>query len=171
MLPANLLGPGSYFPTAYEPNGYLLDTMHTSALSGGVSTVVQQVNRFPPETMIATCDIVVGELAYGAYNANPPERQEYLFGMEILPRTVAILPTTPRIGYVYGMIKMLLMNRYGPTDKKARENFSIPCDLGISDNDIWIAATAIFYQLILVTDDNDFQRIRAVTGLPVERWN
>jgi tRNA(fMet)-specific endonuclease VapC len=40
--------------------------------------------------------------------------------------------------------------------------------VGISDNDLWIAATAIRYGLPLLTRDSDFRRIRGLDCLPRE---
>ena len=42
--------------------------------------------------------------------------------------------------------------------------------LGIGENDLWIAAVALQHQLTLVTTDQDFQRIQAVQPFDLESW-
>lgn len=167
--PEGTLGPGSYLPANYEAKGYLLDTGQASALIGDVSAMVKKVSSIE-DRLVATCSPVIGELAFGAYKSR--QRAQNLNQLNRLARQVVMLPIDFEVGLVYGMIKQALFSRYGPKEKKAREKFSIPCDLGISDNDLWIAAVALYHRLIVVTDDErDFSRIRAVTGLPIERWN
>ena len=167
--PESPLGTGIHFSVNYEVKGYLLDTVQASALIGGVSTMVKKVASVH-DKFVATCTIVMGELAFGAYNSR--HRTENLNNLNRLSKQIVVLPVEVEVSNIYGMIKHALLERYGPRNKKAREKFSIACDLGISDNDIWIAAVALYYRLIVVTnDDTDFSRIRAVTGLPIERWN
>ncbi|WP_373270749.1 PIN domain-containing protein [Nostoc sp. T09] len=43
-------------------------------------------------------------------------------------------------------------------------------DLGFDENDLWIAAVALQYSLIVVSADSDFQRIQQVRKLSVESW-
>ena len=42
--------------------------------------------------------------------------------------------------------------------------------LGFSDNDLWIAAIAKRYGLIVVSADHDFQRLKGIAELSVESW-
>ena len=42
--------------------------------------------------------------------------------------------------------------------------------LGIGENDLWIAAVAIQHQLTLATADRDFQRIQSVQSFELESW-
>lgn len=73
--------------------------------------------------------------------------------MEALVRTATVLNIDERIGYDFAAIKSTL----------ASTNQLIP------DNDIWIAVTAMAYDLTLVTRDAHFSRIAAY-GLVVDQW-
>jgi len=42
--------------------------------------------------------------------------------------------------------------------------------LGISDNDLWIACTAIEHNLKIVSQDSDFSRMKEVMNISLESW-
>jgi len=42
--------------------------------------------------------------------------------------------------------------------------------LGFGENDLWIAAIAKQFQLIVVSSDKDFERIREVENICLESW-
>ena len=62
------------------------------------------------------------------------------------------------------MIKTLMKDYYARL-KRAAEQQGTP----LSDNDLWIAATALALDAVLVTSDSDFQRIAGL-GLQLEDW-
>jgi tRNA(fMet)-specific endonuclease VapC len=61
------------------------------------------------------------------------------------------------------------MARFGPNERAKQRQFDLR-NLGFSDNDVWIAATAIRFNLIVITSDSDFARIAEVTALRHESW-
>lgn len=61
------------------------------------------------------------------------------------------------------------MRHFGPKEKNKRRKTRLT-DLGVSQHDLWIASIAIQHDLIVVTMDSDFQRIKTVHDLPVESW-
>jgi tRNA(fMet)-specific endonuclease VapC len=71
--------------------------------------------------------------------------------------------------YVYSRMKAEILERFGPKDKRKRRNTKIE-SLGFKDNDLWIAATAIQHNLILVSSDSDMHNLSGIEGLNVENW-
>nr|WP_272819408.1 PIN domain-containing protein [Scytonema hofmannii] len=61
------------------------------------------------------------------------------------------------------------MKRFAAKKKSKRKTTQLQ-EIGIGENDLWIAATALCHSLILVTSDSDFQRMRQVREFPVESW-
>lgn len=94
-------------------------------------------------------DIVLGELYYGAYKSS--EREYNLMQVRRLASICQILSTDEEIAEQYGILKQHLRSAGTP----------------IPENDIWIAATALSYQLPLATRDKHFERI---PGLTVVYW-
>ncbi|HEY9849077.1 MAG TPA: type II toxin-antitoxin system VapC family toxin [Leptolyngbyaceae cyanobacterium] len=93
--------------------------------------------------------IVVGELYYGAYKSGRVAANVARVD-EFIPR-YTILVCDGVTALLYGQIKNLLRQKGRP----------------IPENDIWIAAMPMQYQLPLVSRDSDFQY---VDGLEVEMW-
>ncbi len=92
--------------------------------------------------------IVVGELIYGAHNAQHPGKEmakveSFLTGLD----ESAILPCDHATAQVYGWLK------------HQRSKLGRP----IPENDLWIAALAYQYELPLVTRDAHFHAIDGVT--------
>jgi len=69
----------------------------------------------------------------------------------------------------YGQLRAALMDHFGPKERAKQRRFELR-HLGFSDNDLWIAATAIRFDLIVVTSDSDFARFAEVTALRYESW-
>jgi tRNA(fMet)-specific endonuclease VapC len=79
----------------------------------------------------------------------------------------------------YANIRAELFRRFAPRDAKNRIRRVRPeqlvdktagLELGIQENDLWIAAIAVEYNMILVTDDR-MARIQDVApGLTVLKW-
>jgi tRNA(fMet)-specific endonuclease VapC len=70
---------------------------------------------------------------------------------------------------LYGRLKGEFYAYFGPKEKTKRRRTTVS-QLGISDNDLWIATTALHHDLILVSSDNDFARLRQVRPLKLESW-
>jgi len=70
---------------------------------------------------------------------------------------------------IYAQFKVELLNKFGPQEKKKRRKTRIE-NLGIGENDLWIAAIALRNQLTIISRDSDFQRMQAVKSLPLESW-
>jgi tRNA(fMet)-specific endonuclease VapC len=80
-----------------------------------------------------------------------------------------IYPIDQTTAEIYGNLKAAVFDRYAPKDKTQRRRTSIT-QLGIGENDLWIAAVALQHQLILLTTDRDFLRIQAIQSFGLESW-
>jgi tRNA(fMet)-specific endonuclease VapC len=124
----------------------LLDTNIVIALFAKEAAVEQHLAE-AEEVFIAS--IVLGELYYGAQKSARVETN--ISRVNTFAAGSAVLVCDTATAQYYGVIKNQLRAKGTP----------------IPENDIWIAAIARQYQLILVTRDEHF---RAVDGLIVEQW-
>ncbi|NER47663.1 MAG: type II toxin-antitoxin system VapC family toxin [Symploca sp. SIO1A3] len=145
---------------------YLLDTNHCSCIIFGEPNLIQQL-QLHTEAGVATSTIVCGELFYMA--AKSERRAANLQQVRAFIETIDLYPINLPISEIYGSLKGKLIAAFGPKDKIKRRNFNLQ-NLGFGDNDLWIAATAIYYNLTVVSADNDFQRIQQVEPLLLESW-
>lgn len=88
---------------------------------------------------------VIGELYYGAYRSS--NSQKHINQVQSFLVNCKILLPDPRTGEVYGQIKAVLMSKGKP----------------LPENDIWIAAMALEYQLPLFTTDKHFTEIEGLS--------
>jgi tRNA(fMet)-specific endonuclease VapC len=93
--------------------------------------------------------IVLGELYYGAYKSS--RVTENIAKISQFAATSAVLASDAATAQVYGEIKNGLRAKGRP----------------IPENDIWIAAITMQYNLTLVTRDSHFGE---VDGLVIESW-
>ncbi len=145
---------------------YLLDTNHCSQIIFGNSNVITQSQKVG-ESKIATSAITIGELIYMAENSRYQVANLKL--VEDFIREILIYNADSITGRIYGQLKAQLMNHFGPKDKKKRRQTRIT-DLGISENDLWIAAIALQHNCIVVSSDNDFLHIKKVEEFSLESW-
>jgi tRNA(fMet)-specific endonuclease VapC len=94
--------------------------------------------------------IAVGELYVGAYGS-PTRAADAVHDVEALAVSMTVLTCDATTAQTYGSIK---------NDLK-RRGVSMP------DNDLWIAATALQYQVTLAARDAHFNW---VTALSIEQW-
>jgi tRNA(fMet)-specific endonuclease VapC len=116
----------------------LLDTNIVIAVFSGEESIQRYIEK-ANEIFIPV--IVIGELYFGAYNSMNMERN-----IEKIDEFVAnstILSCDVYTAKIYGKIK-------GDLKKKGKP---------IPENDIWIAALAAQYGLLLVTKDSHFKNI------------
>ncbi len=145
---------------------YLLDTNHCSRLLLGDAVLDRRVIQ-AGENAIATCVIVYGELMDMARRsdraeANLPQFRTFL-------EDIPVYLVDEEIAEVYGDLKSALFERFGPKEKAKRRRFTLD-QLGISENDLWIAAIALHHDLIVVSADADFLRLQQVRPLVSENW-
>jgi tRNA(fMet)-specific endonuclease VapC len=132
--------------TGVAGNKYLLDTNAIVAL--------QRENEDLKKLLSSATDvfvpaIAVGELYYGAYKSQRVEENRKQLAAFIANRVV--LNVDADTADVYGQLKQALRAKGRP----------------IPENDIWIAALAIQYDLTLMTDDAHFD---VVDNLKRQGW-
>ena len=145
---------------------YLLDTNHCSRVLGGDERVMRRIDEVDPAS-VATSVIVRGELIYMAHNSD--RVAENLSVVNSFIQGIQVYHVDGAVARRYGELKATLLARFGPKERTKRRRTST-VDLGFDENDLWIAATAMRFGLIVVSSDRDFARIAGATLLAHESW-
>lgn len=131
---------------------YLFDTNACIHFRNGHPSLIARVRNLPPDSVIYTSVITLGELYYGIMRSPPQRRAKYeLLLLDLLVKFADVLPITPEVAHKYGEIKAQLSAKGKP----------------IPVNDIWIASIALVHDLTLVSSDAHFD---LVEGLRREDW-
>ena len=167
--------------------GYLLDTNILSLWfdnhdEPGHSRVIDHVDALESSDLLRTSVIVLGEIEFGHRAASPragsPIQQTYKkFLKEHVPIAYDVGKATT---LYYGPLRARLFEKFAPKRKKGKklrpEQLKDPVtalELGIDENDLWLAAQALERNLVLVTHDK-MKRIQEVLGgdfrLRIEDW-
>lgn len=145
---------------------YLLDTNHLSHLLDRNTYLITRLYALG-RVEVATCVIVCGELVFMA--AKSEHQDANLARIEAMLSSLPVYPADRAAADWYGTIKAALINRFGPKERAKRRKATL-VSVGVSENDLWIAAIAKSRDLTVVSADSDFARIQAVTDLRVESW-
>jgi tRNA(fMet)-specific endonuclease VapC len=159
--------------------GYLLDTNAVSGLASGHPRITDRFAALPDGTPLHISVIVLGENEFGSRITTSTDLQvrdddaRWINNLFPFP-----LPITRHTVQHYGDIRAQLFRDYPPKGKK--QNHPERChdtvtgsDLGIDENDLWMAAQAIEHNLVMVSHDKGLlERIRGSSGklLDVEDW-
>lgn len=155
-------------------DGYLLDTNAASVLwdqrhleHTRIREFLQRVADAP--TWISS--VVLGEIEYGLKIAPQIDERR----QEVIRRQMAkfplILDVTKHTKEPYSDLRAALFEKYSSKDKRDGLKAKWPEDLhdrttakelGVQENDLWIAAQALQYNLVLITDDH-MNRIQEVS--------
>jgi tRNA(fMet)-specific endonuclease VapC len=122
--------------------------------------------------------ISLGEIEFGfrVRGQDDPELEKDLrrFIQEKLPVVLDITSTTRTY---YGSLRAALFERYAPRNRRGKrsriEQLTDPTsalELGIQENDVWIAAQALEHNLTLVSNDRLVKIEATATGLFLENW-
>ena len=134
---------------------YLLETSTCSFLMEDVPKVKGRLDAIAESDYPFTVPIVRGEILFGIIRLPAGKRQREL--RQKADEVFAEIPCEQipeEAGDYYAQIKHKAQRQGTPLDE---------CDL-------WIAATAIAQDAILVTSDSDFSRIQGVLGLQLQDW-
>ena len=145
---------------------YLLDTNHCFLLIARdprltAAAVARAAEQF------ATSVIVAGELRYGA--AVSERSRENSAAVEDFLGRIDQLLISPATAQHYADLKSRLLIEYGPRERVRRRAFDL-ARLGFTDNDLWIAASALEHDAVLMSEDGDYRRMSGVSNLKVESW-
>lgn len=110
-------------------------------------SVIKEYFTASPEIFLPIT--VVGELYYGAEKSE--QREKNTTSITYLTTQLPVLLIDTETSKWYGVIKAQLHKKGKP----------------IPENDIWIAAIAMRYELVLVTRDSHFDEVE---GIHIERW-
>ena len=145
---------------------FLLDTNYCSRIIQGDTERIARFQQLS-DLEVVTSVIVRGELVFMAQNSERPA--DNLARVELFFQDIGAYPIDSKTTDVYGQLKARIAKHFGPREKSKRRRFTI-AQLGFTDNDLWIAATAIQHSLIVASADNDFQRMQEAWDFPVEIW-
>ncbi|MEB3278908.1 MAG: type II toxin-antitoxin system VapC family toxin [Lyngbya sp.] len=145
---------------------YLLDTNHCSYILNGNSQVISALNTHINDT-IGISIITYAELLYMTEKSNKVVQNKR--AVENFLTQVDLYFLDEETAIIYSGIKASIFNRFAPKDKNKRRRTSIS-NLGFTDHDLWIVATAIQHGLTLVSADSDFDRINQVQPFSWESW-
>jgi len=145
---------------------YLLDTNHCFLLIARDARLAAAAAVRAAE-QVTTSVVVAGELRYGA--AVSERRRENAVAVEDFLGRIDQLLISPATAQHYADLKSRLLLEYGPRERARRRAFDL-ARLGFTDNDLWIAASAIEHDAVLVSEDADYRRMAGVSNLKVETW-
>ena len=131
---------------------FLLDTNAFSDLMRRRPKTEARLSSLEATDTVVTCTIVRGEILYGIQKLSAGRRQK-----ELLEQAAPLFEALS-----CEIVSHEAADHYANV-KIARER----AGLALDENDLWIAATALALGAVLVTRDQDFQRIG---GLTVQNW-
>ncbi|MGD0090578.1 MAG: hypothetical protein ABSE73_11720 [Planctomycetota bacterium] len=160
-------------------DGYLLDTNTITFWWRKEAKVLEHISALAGKAPILMSVVSLGEVEYGhrvvAPDGETPVQTEYKeFIRDKFPYPLDFSKTTTQC---YGVLRARLFQEFAPREKKNKgllpEQLVDPVtgkELGIQENDLWIAAQAVERNLVLVTHDA-MARIRGVANeLIVVDW-
>jgi len=160
-------------------NGYLFDTNHVKYWFDSNPNILEHLKAVPNRAPIVISAITLGEIEYGHQIVSPsgPTGIQTDFSGFVQNQFPLVIPITAATSSYYGTIRTRLFERFAPVRKKRKgrrpEQLLDPVtsrELGIQENDIWIASQALERNLVLVTNDS-LRRVKEVVAeLQIENW-
>jgi tRNA(fMet)-specific endonuclease VapC len=145
---------------------YLLDTNHCSFLIEGEPKVINRFRELS-DASVATSIITAGELRFMAQNSQ--QKNSNIIKIRAFLQRINFYLIDKETAEIYGDFKTEIIQQFGPKEKSKRKTIKLP-EIGISENDLWIATIALRHSLIVVTCDSDFDRMRQVRDFSLENW-
>jgi tRNA(fMet)-specific endonuclease VapC len=145
---------------------YLLDTNHCSYIINNTPSVITALHSRSANE-IGINIITYAELLYMTEKSE--RKAQNFVAVENFLASVDLYFIDEETAILYSQLKIAVFNQFASKDKSKRRSTSIK-DLGFDDHDLWIAATAVQHNLILVSADSDFIRIQQAQSFPLESW-
>ncbi len=134
---------------------YLLDTSTCSLLMAHAPSATSHFDSLSDlNDYLFTCTIVRGEILFGIQKLPIGRRRQDLENQAI---------------NLFDELPCLAVPKEAADHYASMKNYAEQHGTPLSENDLWIAATAMALDAILATADSDFQRI-AGFGLRLENW-
>lgn len=167
---------------------YLLDTnmlgyfaeLHAGIDNPTTRQIKQYLNNISKSSKVLLSPISIGEVEYGI-RVGPYEKEEHYESVRKTILAFQCLDIDRNVAFEnYSTLRAKLFDKYAPKEKKGKSSkkriseWFEPTkdkDLQVDENDVWIAAVAMTYNLILVTNDK-MTAIKNVIGsdLQFEDW-
>lgn len=147
-------------------DGYLLDTNAASVLWDRRHRDHQKITGFLTgiaESPTWVSIVVLGEVEYGLKIVPQLAEDRQAEVRRQMARFPRILDMNKHTVEPYSDLRAALFKKHSPKDRRGRLTTKWPEDLqertsakelGVQENDLWIAAQAIQYNLVLITDDH-----------------
>jgi tRNA(fMet)-specific endonuclease VapC len=145
---------------------YLLDTNHCSYIINNNPQVIAALRSRSAEE-IGISIITYGELLYMTEKSE--RKAQNFVAIQNFLANVDLYFIDEETAVFYSQLKTAVFNQFAPKEKNKRRSTSIG-DLGFDDHDLWITATALQHNLIIVSADSDFIRIQQAHFFPLESW-
>ncbi|HEX5444808.1 MAG TPA: type II toxin-antitoxin system VapC family toxin [Pirellulales bacterium] len=149
--------------------GYLLDTCIVGRYFEQHPQVTAKINCLPGNTLLFVSAITLGEISFGhhlTHSTDYQRREDFDRFVHNQFPPAQIVNVTRHTRNIYGDLKARLFSQFPP--QSPRQNHPERCfdrvtgsELGIDENDLWIASQAVERNLVLVTCD-EMARISAV---------
>lgn len=166
--------------------GYLLDTnviRHWLDESNDSHAAVAQKAKQAAQvqSLMVTSSVVLGEIEYGiAANSGEAKQAMEKLRAHVIKQFAQkrlLLSVSRDTTAIYGELRAKLFNNFAPKDRRKKvkrpEELVDPVtakELGIQENDLWIAAQALERNLVLVTNDAMARIQEVASDLKVEDW-
>jgi tRNA(fMet)-specific endonuclease VapC len=145
---------------------YLLDTNHCSfAFVQKDEQVIQRIETAQNQVFINT--VIYAELI--AMVEKSQYKQDNLILLNDFVSKIKIYVIDEETAKIYGKFYAEIFDQFAPKEKAKRRKYDIK-EAGVRVHDLWVACTAIQHDLIIVSEDRDFQIMNQVRPLKLECW-
>jgi len=163
--------------------GYLLDTnivrFWFDPARAEHDRVRSRIEALPGDSPMMISAITLGEIEYGhrALGDTGDPAQERIFLEFLESRLPVVLNVERHTRASYGSLRARLFEKFAPKERRKKslrpEQLIDPTtskELGIQENDLWLAAQALEHNLVLVSHDKMTRLRKVAEELRVQDW-